>query len=141
MDDFTITLNIKSKLDYLPLIRRVVREICSSLVCKEEIFQDIELCLNEALSNVIHHAYHNESDRELQLMVTLCKDEVVFQIVDQGLKNPYLNKPLMPDQDLIPLNPLEETGRGLFIIHKLMDEVIYSHKENKNILFLRKRFK
>jgi serine/threonine-protein kinase RsbW len=41
-----------------------------------------------------------------------------------------------------PCDPatIPEHGRGLFIIHKLMDDVTYEQFGNKNVLTMKKRF-
>lgn len=141
MEDITIKIAIESKLGNLPILRKTVRALCSCVIENERVFQDIDLCLNEALTNVIHHAYGNEPGHEIQVMVTLCPEEFVFQIIDIGIKNPHQGAPLSLEVPPSNLDELPESGRGLFLIHQLMDEVIYKSEKNKNILLLRKRFR
>lgn len=141
MDNITIKVIIESKLIYLPLLRKTIRGICSNVVQNEKIFQDIDLSLNEALSNVIAYAYQNEPDHEIQIMVTLYSDQVVFEIIDLGTKDFHIEFPVQMDQDLTDINSLPESGRGLFLIHQLMDEVSYRSEKDRNILLLRKHFK
>ena len=142
VDNITVKVIIESKMTHLPLLRQTVRGICSNVIDNEKIFQDIDLSLNEALSNVIFHAYQNEPDHEIQITVTLYPEQVVFEIVDLGLKNLNINSTIPSfDEDSIDIDSLAESGRGMFLIHQLMDEVIYKPEADKNILILRKRFK
>lgn len=140
MNDLSIKIAFESKLTYLPILRKVVRTICSDEIRdNEKFFQDIDLCLNEALSNTILHAYQNESDREVQIIVTLRKPDLTIQIIDEGLKISEDNQhPQFKITDHIEALP--ESGFGIFILHQLMDEVVYKTVENKNILFLRKSY-
>lgn len=142
VNDTTIKICIESDLIYLPILRKTVRAICSSVIHDEEIFQDIDLALTEALSNVIDHAYRNEPGYEIQILVTLYPEEVLLQIIDSGLKNPKTDKPsLQLDFDLNKVESIPESGRGLFLIHQLMDKVAYKSEDGKNILTMLKRIK
>lgn len=144
MNDTNIKIDIESKLSNLPFLRKMVRGLCSCVIEEESVFQDIDLCLNEALSNVIQHAYQNEPGHLIEIIVTISQSEFVFQIQDAGLNN--LREPILTSTDALPntdikdLNSLSESGRGLYIIHQLMDEVVYKRENGKNILLMRKRF-
>lgn len=139
MDDYKIKVIIESKLTNLPLLRKTIRGICSCVVQDERIFQDIELCINEALSNVISHAYHYEPGHEIQIVTTLSKDEITFQIIDFGQKDNKANLN-QTDKNFDTMDPFAESGRGLLIIKQLMNEVAYESQKDKNILVMRKRF-
>ncbi len=140
MENLTIKISFESVLDYLPFLRGSIRGICSCVTQNEQILQDIDLCLNEALCNTIHHAYCSEPVHEIQILVTLHSKEVILQIIDFGLKNLQLANFSLPEVDLNNIDSLSESGRGLFLIHKLMDEVVYKGEKDQNILILRKRF-
>lgn len=134
MDECEIKVSIESKLSNLPLVRKTIRGICSSVVQSEDIFQDIELAMNEALSNVISHAYRNEPGHEIEIIVKLYPHEIAIEIIDFGKS---AEAALKPQKNL---DPLAETGRGLSLMYKLMNEVVYNREKNKNVLVLRKTF-
>lgn len=137
MNNCKIKIVIESKLTNLPLLRKTIRGICSGVVENEQVVQDIELCMNEALSNVIYHAYRSEPGHEIQIIVTLSENEIVFQIIDNGLKNP-MHHLVLQEKNLNTLDPLSESGRGLLIINQLMNEVVYKSEQDRNILLMRK---
>lgn len=141
VSNVTIKVIIESRLAYLPLLRKTIRGICSNVVQDESVLQAIDLSLNEALCNVIYHSYQNEPDHEIQIMVTLYPQEVVFQIIDLGLKNLKNYKPVSFPIDKENIDALDESGRGIYLIHQLMDEVTYTSEKDRNVLLLRKRFK
>ncbi|MDP1881110.1 MAG: ATP-binding protein, partial [Parachlamydiaceae bacterium] len=141
-----IKIIIESNLFNLPLLRKTIRGVCSTVVKDEKIFEDIELSLNEALTNVIYYAYQNEPDHEIQITVNLNDNEVVFQIIDEGVLNTKssfdpLKVNAKKNLDNFNIEEIAESGRGLFLIHQLMDEVHFSTVNNKNCLVLKKRFK
>lgn len=145
MEDTTIKINIESKLMNLPILRKTIRGICSCVIESEQVFQDIDLGLNEALSNVIHHAYENQPGQEIEIVVTICPREFVFQIIDKGLANHQGTKTINTKDNeqeinLDDIESLAESGRGLFLINQVMDEVTYRREKDKNILTLRKSF-
>lgn len=141
MSNLSIKVIFESQLTNLPILRKAIRGICSCVIKdKEQLLQDIDLCINEAVSNVICHAYQNEAGHEIQIIVFLYAQEIVFQIIDIGLKNPNTTSPASPNYDMNRIEDLAESGRGMFIIHQLMDEVLYKSEEGKNFLILRKRF-
>lgn len=139
MNEMSVKVIFESKLAYLPLLRKAVRGICTGILAgNENYLEDIDLCLNEAISNVICHAYQNEPGHEIQLIIALYPHDIVFQIIDIGLKNSNTEEP--QPENIQEIQSLSESGRGLFLIHQLMDEVVYKTEEGKNILVLRKHF-
>lgn len=136
MNDISIKITFESKLDYLPLLRKTIRSVCSCVINNEQYLQDIELAVNEALSNVICHAYQSKPGHEIQVTVALYSKEVTIQIIDKGLTN--LKDPPSLEYDVHDIETLSESGRGLFFIHQLMDEVTYKNEKGENILLLRK---
>lgn len=140
MDNYTVKIVIESKLAYLPIVRKTIRGFCSTIIEDEKIFQDIELSLNEALSNIIYHAYQNEPNHEIQINVNLYPQEAVFEIVDIGLTNVHgIDVKSPPPLKALDVNAISESGRGIFLLNQLMDEVIYRTEKDRNILILRKR--
>lgn len=141
MNNFSLKIVFGSELGYLPILRNIVRGICAGAKIENEHFlQDLDLCLNEAISNIICHGYQNKPGHEIQLIFTFNSDKVEVQIVDKGSKNPNIvqESTLNETSDI---ESMPESGRGLFIMNQLMDEVIYETDQEKNILLLRKRIK
>ncbi len=143
MNEAIIKISFESKLMYLPYLRKAVHGICSLVIENEHVLKDIGLCLNEALSNVIYHAYEEEPGHEIQVSVNFYSNEVEIQIIDTGLKNPkaFLDPQMWINFDPKDISSLPDSGRGLFIIHELMDKVDYTSSEGRNTLSLRKFFK
>jgi serine/threonine-protein kinase RsbW len=143
MNEMTIKLIFDSQLAYLPFLRKAIRGICSCLIQDEQSLHDIDLCLHEAISNVIYHSYRNEAGHEIQLIVKLGPEELEFQIIDVGLKNFQADMDTQKQIEFDPndINSLPETGRRLFIIQQLMDKVSYTSFDKKNVLTLYKHVK
>lgn len=141
MNDISIKIIVESKLENLPILRKAVRGVCSCVVTtQEDVLQDIDLCLNEAVSNVICHGYQNEPRHEIQVIVILHSNEIQIKIIDEGLPNIQANQ-RHKVEEIHNIASLSESGRGLYIIQELMDEITYETREGKNTLHMRKHFK
>lgn len=134
-----IKLIIDSDLANVSLIGIAVNKICTQIpLDKVEAYQ-IELCVIEAVNNVIKHAYKNETGHDVTVFVKLCLDRITFRICDTG-KAMDPKQPVEIEFDPADLKNLPESGRGLFIIHEIMDEVAYKTIEDRNVLTMTKIF-
>ena len=128
--DFHLKLVVPSDPRFLSIARTAVCEACAICGLPEESCQQVTLALDEALANVIRHAYKNRNDREIELDCQMSADRIVFRLLDQG-------EP--PDPGRIcgqPLNDVSLSGRGTHLIKAIMDEMSYKQTLGKNELTL-----
>jgi serine/threonine-protein kinase RsbW len=91
----------------------------------------------EAATNVVKHAYDNESGRSLELVMELNQSGVMFKMIDCG--RPMIwPRPVILDFDPDDILNLPESGYGLYIMHHVMDSVDYTTCHGKNMLTLTK---
>lgn len=135
-----ITLSIESDLKNVALIGVAVNSICSSFEFNQEISFQMELCVVEAVNNCILHAYRDNPTNDVEVTIELRPDRILFKVCDVG-KGMEIKPDMLSVLEFDPCDPatIPERGRGLFIIHKLMDEVIYERFGNKNVLTMTKR--
>jgi anti-sigma regulatory factor (Ser/Thr protein kinase) len=103
-----------------------------SLACglPEEASGGVTLAVDEALANIIRHAYKNRHDHEIELNCRTSADQIEFTLLDRG-------EP--PDPARICGQPLDEvslSGRGTHLIRAIMDEVSYERVPGGNQLKL-----
>jgi anti-sigma regulatory factor (Ser/Thr protein kinase) len=83
---------------------------------------EVELALQEALANAIRHGCKGDPSRQVQCVVTCdAEDELLIVVRDPGTG---FDAAAVPD----PLhgdNILKSSGRGIFLINQLMDEVAF----------------
>lgn len=79
----------------------------------------IELAVGEAVTNIIRHAYDNQPGHKIHLSLTIDDAKFSLRIVDFGRKFDPTSQP-PPNLD----SP-REGGYGIFLMKKVMDEVIY----------------
>ena len=62
-----VELNITSDPANLAAARKAVEALCRTVGFDDTAIGEIGLCVNEALANVIRHAYGNATDRPIEL--------------------------------------------------------------------------
>ena len=115
------------------MIRAAVGELGSVYGLPEEECRGIALAVDEALANIIRHAYHGERDRLIEMRCEGGADGLEFTLLDQG--DP-------PDPERLEAHPLDDValgGRGTHIMRAVMDEVRYEQSYRGNQVRLRKK--
>lgn len=131
--NFSINSDYEQVVEINKLIRDyLMKENLETFVCNA-----VEICLSEALNNVIKHAYHDNSKFGIDINVRKNAKYIEVEIVDNGEPRTQFNKPTL-DYDPNDIENLPEHGMGLYIIHQLMDEVNYITLNGKNYFTLKK---
>ena len=97
-----------------------------SLDLSEGTLFDIRLCLEEALINAIKYGNKLKKELKVRLAVEFDEEEVRLTVEDQG-------KGFDPGQlknCTEKGNVLRNSGRGVYLIHQLMDKVKYNSSGN-----------
>jgi anti-sigma regulatory factor (Ser/Thr protein kinase) len=116
----------------LSVVRSAVSELAAIFGFEGEQCRSITLAVDEALSNIIRHAYKNRCDQDIELNCLAHSDYLEFSFVDHG-------EPA--DRSRVCAQPLDDTGlggRGTHLIRQVMDEVSYEQVPEGNRLTLKK---
>lgn len=115
-------LRVRARHENLRLISHFIHGIGHRLTLTDKALFELELAVEEAATNIIHHAYPDPNNKgDILLTATQQGDFVQIALTDWGL-------PLNPD-DVKPFDinaPVEtriKGGMGLHFIHTLMDQV------------------
>ena len=118
---------------YLRVVRAAVGELGSVSGLPAEDCRAVILAVDEALANIIRHAYRGHFDRRIEVTCQAFADRLEFDLLDQG-------EPPDPDRLApLPLDDVALSGRGTHIIRSIMDEVSYEQAPGGNRLRLSKR--
>ena len=134
----SINLVIESKIDDIALLAQAIKAVCQTVVQDEIVLYNIVLCLVEAVTNVIKHAYHGKPGNFIEIKITVDDYSVAFEIMDNGDQADLPPPKNELSHDTNDITSLPESGMGLFLIHQIMDEILLSHKNEKNILYMKK---
>ncbi len=128
-------ITISSTTENLSKIRSFIKKISLDVGFDVETANKIVLAADEACTNIIKHAYKYSKKGKIIVNVSFSNKKLKIIITDKGL--PF-NAQSIPEPDLKKYYKEKRIGGlGMFLMKKLMDEVIYSHsndKKNKVIL-------
>jgi serine/threonine-protein kinase RsbW len=94
---------------------------------------DIGLVLNEALANVIRHAYQGATDRPILLTVSFESGALTISLRDWGTG---VNPMTLPEKKHDPCTP---GGLGLVCLRQLMDHVVFTPQPDGMLLTMVRR--
>lgn len=104
----------------------------------QEVFE-IETAVDEAVSNVIEHAYGGEGKGDITLHCSALADGIKIIVEDTG--EPF-DPTCVPIPDLkAQLKDRKNHGLGYFLMCKLMDEIFFDFDSTHNVLTMVKRKK
>jgi serine phosphatase RsbU (regulator of sigma subunit)/anti-sigma regulatory factor (Ser/Thr protein kinase) len=124
-----------AKLENLPHMFAFIREGAGRQGFVHEHIDKIQLACEEALVNVISYAYP-KAPGDIEITYLNSTSYLEICIIDAGIPFDPLS---LPEPDIH--KPIEERtigGLGIFMMKKIMDEVRYERKGDRNILTLTK---
>jgi anti-sigma regulatory factor (Ser/Thr protein kinase) len=119
---------------FLPVVRAAVEKLCVVFGWSESEVRSLTLAIDEALTNVIRHAYHKRMDGVIELT---CEEK------DGGLEFLVSDTGEAPDPAKICARAGESQaagGMGTHIIRDVMDTADYRRSGAANQLVMTKRF-
>jgi serine/threonine-protein kinase RsbW len=119
-----------------------VNKICSFYGMDETAAYQLEVCASEAVTNAIEHAYDGRPGYEVSLMVSIENGNMTLACADTGrsMGQEQIERVTFGRRSKDQVNnELREGGRGLEIIHQVMDEIRYTSEGPLNCLKMTKR--
>ncbi|PJF44619.1 MAG: hypothetical protein CUN55_03070 [Phototrophicales bacterium] len=123
----------QSLIDFYQFFRQVSQDFHLS----EQIQFDIELSVEEALTNIIHHAYGPDEEGDFVLRISDYGDKIEVIIQDWG--KPFDPEAIPPFDYSAPVEARINGGMGLHFMRTLMDSVEYRFEDGTTILTMIKR--
>lgn len=131
------TVTLKNRLSEIARVAQVVETFGSRQALPAQVVFEINLALDEILTNVISYGYDDDTEHDIVVRLTIRGGELAVQVEDDG-------RPFNPlDVAAPPLHvPLQERpigGLGVHLVRKVIDRVNYRRQDGKNILVMTKR--
>lgn len=136
MKEIIEELTLTNKIEEIGKLEPFTEQIGERLSLAPDLVFNLNLVLEEAVSNVINYAYPHQEGKEINIQASLMKDNLIFVITDSGVA---FDPTLVPEAD-ITLSAEERPigGLGIFIIKQIMNEVNYQRIDGKNVFTLKK---
>jgi len=135
-------LVIRNQVGELARVASFVEDLSAELRLDMEARMNLNLALEEMVSNVIFYAYPKDADPKdadgcIELMAESDGRELTLVLSDQGRE---FDPTLKSDTDM-NVNPAERElgGMGIFIVKNILDEVSYQRQEGRNLLTMKMR--
>ena len=115
---------LKSDLEDLVRLRKFLKDFCSRVPnLPARTYNQIELAVNEATSNVMRHAYEGKPGKQIIIDASIYADRIEFEITHWGI-------PLSQLQISAPaFDGTQQHGFGLYLIRNCVDELDYDSDE------------
>ncbi len=128
--DRMVEIYIPSELGYEKIPMAAAATIAQRMGFSQDRIEDLKTAVSEAVTNAIEHG--NQLDVKIRVLVelTIQEDSLTLNVVDQG-KQPIPGLDDIEDEE-IGNRPGYPRGLGMFLIKKLMDEVVVSVKPGRN---------
>ena len=132
----TVSLTIPADANLLGALRGFLTTILREHGYSNDVINDLELAADEAVTNVVEHAYQYDARRSLTVEMQMDRTQVRVLVKDQG----EAFEPQSPTVDLDQHIAERRTGGlGVHLIHTMMDSVDYRREEGSNVLILTKK--
>ncbi len=119
---FSNTLEFVSEPHSINIIEKVIDDMKLEFDIHEDSYGNILVAVTEAVNNAIMHGNKCDPSKKVKVHYEVDGDRIMFSISDEGVGFDYYN---LPDPTA-PENIEKPTGRGVFLMKHLADQVIFS---------------
>lgn len=119
--DLIKMLEFSSDLKQLKRVETFVNDLLTEYHISDDLYGNILISLTEAVNNAITHGNKLDKSKKVKVLSFKEKNKITFRVRDEGEGFDYNN---IPDPTA-PENILKVSGRGVFLMKKLSDEVLF----------------
>ncbi len=132
-----LAVTITNDVAELERLAELVDEFVEKSRLPEKLSFNLNVCLDELITNIISYGYDDDRQHEIQVTFSYDGREFVTEIVDDANEyDPFTQAP-EPDLDLdVDDRPIG--GLGVFLVKEFMDSTDYRHEDGRNTTTLRK---
>jgi len=132
-------ITIKNRLPEIEKVVQSFETFADKQGLEVKIRREMKMVFDEMLNNIISYAFQQNEEHEIEIRISLTTDCLTLVISDDGSPfNPFGLE--APDTDL-PLEQRKIGGMGIHLVRKVMDDVLYQRKIEKNVVTLTKSIK
>ena len=114
-------LHIPSEIGNLRLVEKAIDELSLELDLSDEIYGNVLVATMEATNNAIIHGNNSDPKKNVTIKIDLVEKALKVHIEDQGIGFDYQSVP----DPTSPENLEKINGRGIFLMERLSDEILY----------------
>jgi serine/threonine-protein kinase RsbW len=126
-------IEIASDTENLRIIEKIIDDMSIELDLSDEIYGNVLVATMEATNNAIVHGNKLDPKKQVKVQIKKLDTELIIRVVDQG---PGFDYSSVPDPTA-PENIEKVNGRGIFLMQRLSDDIVFS--DNGRIVELKFR--
>ena len=126
---------IANKIEEIPVLAGKIEELAKSWGIPLSLSMNINLALEEAVSNIIFYAYNDKENHSINISIALSNNQIVIIIKDDGI--PFDPTSYQEPDISLPAEERPIGGLGIFLMLRIMDEISYCRKHDINSLTLK----
>lgn len=119
----TIKIEIPSINENIRIIESFIDNAKEKFNLDDDIYGNIMIAVTESVNNAIMHGNKNDRTKNVTLSLSLNNNIILFKVMDEGHGFDFQN---LPDPTS-PENLDKPSGRGIFLMKHLSDEVNFSN--------------
>ena len=132
-----LSLVLRNDLSELERLSQAVAAWCRENSVIADVEYQLNLALDEIVSNVIRHGWKDEGEHQLFVQVSRTESELTVEVEDDAAPFNPLEVPA-PDISL-PLQDRPIGGLGIHLVRQIMDGLEYRRQDGNNLLVMKKK--
>jgi sigma-B regulation protein RsbU (phosphoserine phosphatase) len=131
-----LRFTLKNRLAEIASLGERLGEFAAGHQLTPSVLYDLNLALEEAVTNIISHGYSDHREHEILVRIRVESGEVIAELKDDARA---FNPLTAPEADVTtPLDEKTAGGLGIHLMRKLMDGIEYQRLEDGNLLIMKK---
>jgi serine/threonine-protein kinase RsbW len=114
-------ITIKSNMDNLRIVEKFIDDAATKYNFSDEIYGNIMIATMEAANNAIQHGNKSNPEKSVEIKLRKHGSDLQFIVSDQGSGFDFSK---IPDPTA-PENIEKISGRGIFLMEKLSDKIVF----------------
>jgi anti-sigma regulatory factor (Ser/Thr protein kinase) len=132
----TIELTMRNELAEMAQLRDTVDRCAAELAMPAKALFQLQVALDELVSNVIRYAWPSGGSHQFLVRVTLGPCAAKVEVIDDGVSfDPRRSAPQAPSEGKLSIG-----GRGITMLRTLVDGIDYARIDNRNHTTLHKHW-
>lgn len=129
-------LVINNEISEIPRLAEFIEQLGEELGLAPAMVFNLNLVLEEAVSNIILYAYPKQMGKEITVEACKTENSLIFVITDTGVE---FDPTSVARADItLPIEDRPVGGLGIFLIKKIMNEVEYQRIDGRNVFTMKK---
>jgi len=120
-------VKIPSTIEYIKKVSSKILKALETYNVNQDTLFDIRLCVEEIIRNAIVHGNHSDKNLSVRVAYWIKDGRMNIEVEDEGGGFDYKN---LADPTTAE-NITKNSGRGIFLVKNLMDEVEFNDSGNK----------